>query len=102
MILTEDGGLMWIPRERNMIRIYTVLGTAQSDADGKLIRSSVTAETVLQAAQKHIYPYKLEYTYCDWWAAYQVGQRVAVENTISNRVFLAVSHIQRPIWKLRH
>lgn len=93
MIITDDGGLMWIPREKNMIRIYTVIGTAESDADGKLIRSSVTAEKILQAAQKHIYPYKLEYIYCDWWAAYQVGQRVALENTISDRVFLAVSSI---------
>lgn len=34
-------------------------------------------------------PYKLTYEYCDWWTAYQIGQRVGSNFSKNDRVFLA-------------
>ncbi|KAL8864163.1 MAG: hypothetical protein Q9174_007445, partial [Haloplaca sp. 1 TL-2023] len=35
-------------------------------------RSGITPDTILQAAQRIMKPYKLEYKYRDWWTVYQV------------------------------
>lgn len=35
-----------------------------------------------------MYPYELAYDYCDWWTAYQIGQRVGNSFSCDDRVFL--------------
>jgi len=52
-------------------------------------RSQITPEIILKAAQKIMSPYKLAYDYCDWWTAYQIGQRVGNEFSLDDRFFLA-------------
>jgi hypothetical protein len=44
---------------------------------------------ILKSAQKIMAPYKIEYTYCDWWTAYQIGQRVGSKFSKNERIFLA-------------
>lgn len=44
---------------------------------------------ILECAQKTLAPYKLDYEYCDWWTAYQIGQRVGSNFSKNERVFLA-------------
>lgn len=88
-IVSMGAGLLWVPRENGIVRIYCVLGAAKTDAEGKLIRSSVNPEMILQAVNGMLHPYKLSFKICEWWAAYQVGQRVTRENTDdSGHVFL--------------
>ena len=89
-VITKKGaGIQWIPREEGLVRIYCVLGNAQSDESGTLIRSSVTFEAIMAEICAQLLPYKLNYIRCDWWAAYQVGQRVAEDNMdASGRIFL--------------
>lgn len=58
-------GLMRIARERGMIRVYTVVGSAKSNEHGKLIQSSVTPDTILAAAQKMLHPYTLTHKKCE-------------------------------------
>ncbi|KAK4502098.1 hypothetical protein PRZ48_005521 [Zasmidium cellare] len=90
IIQGQRNGLMWIARERGLVRVYAVVGSAKSDEHGKLIRSSVTPDTILAAAQKMLHPYTLTYKKCELWAAYQIGQRVATDNMHgSGRIFLA-------------
>ena len=67
---------MVIPRENKLCRLYIQLTEVQPDSSGRADRSKITPEIILAAAQKIIAPYKLSYTYCDWWTAYQIGQRV--------------------------
>jgi len=44
---------------------------------------------ILKAAQKIMAPYKIDYEYCDWWTAYQIGQRVGSSFSKNERIFLA-------------
>ncbi|KAL9626538.1 MAG: hypothetical protein Q9204_007226 [Flavoplaca sp. TL-2023a] len=65
------------------------LSTMVISNDGRFDRSSITPETILQAAQKIMKPYKLEYKHRDWWTVYQIGQRVGNQFTAEDRIFLA-------------
>lgn len=44
---------------------------------------------ILKAANKTLAPYTLSYEYCDWWTAYQIGQRVGSNFSKNERIFLA-------------
>ncbi|KAI1454262.1 putative phenol 2-monooxygenase [Annulohypoxylon moriforme] len=85
----EDGSLMVIPRENKMVRLYIQLKEVTPDASGRADRSKITPEIILNAAQKILSPYKIDYEYCDWWTAYQIGQRVGTNFDAHKRVFLA-------------
>ena len=76
---------MIIPRENRLVRLYIQLKEVNSEVD----RSKITPEIILKAAQNIISPYKLAYDYCDWWTAYQIGQRVGNSFSCDDRVFLA-------------
>ncbi|KAI0195231.1 FAD binding domain-containing protein [Xylaria flabelliformis] len=83
-----SGSLMIIPRENKLVRLYIQL-TEVSAGCGRVDRSKITPDVIFKAAQKIISPYKLEYHYCDWWTAYQIGQRVGDKFSKLDRVFLA-------------
>ncbi|KAH7626048.1 FAD binding domain-containing protein [Sordaria sp. MPI-SDFR-AT-0083] len=85
----ENGSLMVIPRENRMVRLYIQLKEVVPDASGRADRSKITPDLIFRAAQKIIAPYKLDYEYCDWWTAYQIGQRIGNSFDVHNRVFLA-------------
>lgn len=79
---------MVIPRENKLVRLYIQITT--TEADGSPIdRKNITPEKILQSAQKTLAPYKLNYEYCDWWTAYQIGQRVGSNFSKNERIFLA-------------
>ncbi|KAK1525910.1 phenol hydroxylase [Colletotrichum costaricense] len=85
----ENGSLMVIPRENKLVRLYIQLKEVAPDASGRADRSKITPELIFGAAQKILSPYRIEYEYCDWWTAYQIGQRVGTEYDAHGRVFLA-------------
>lgn len=80
---------MVIPRENKLVRLYIQLTEIKPDASGRADRSKIVPETILKAAQKILSPYKLSYEVCDWWTAYQIGQRVGTNFDYNQRVFLA-------------
>lgn len=84
----NHGSVMVIPRENKLVRLYIQLQTTQHGG-GKVDRSKITPEMILQSAQRIIAPYNLTYEYCDWWTAYQIGQRVGDSFSLQERVFLA-------------
>ncbi|KAI0454681.1 FAD binding domain-containing protein [Xylaria acuta] len=84
----SSGSLMIIPREDKLVRLYIQL-TEVSAGGGRVDRSKITPEVIFKAAQKIISPYRLDYHYCDWWTAYQIGQRVGDKFSKLNRIFLA-------------
>lgn len=55
----------------------------------KVDRSNITPDMILKCAQRTLAPYKLDYEYCDWWTAYQIGQRVGSNFSKNERIFLA-------------
>ncbi|PCH00610.1 Monooxygenase, FAD-binding [Penicillium occitanis (nom. inval.)] len=86
----SSGSVMIIPRENKLVRLYIQLqATEHAQSEGKVDRSWITPDIILQSAQKIMHPYKLDYSYCDWWTAYQIGQRVGDNFSLHERVFLA-------------
>ncbi|ORY71420.1 phenol hydroxylase [Pseudomassariella vexata] len=85
----ENGSLMVIPRENKLVRLYIQLKEVTPDASGRADRTKIAPELIFRSAQKIIAPYNLDYQYCDWWTAYQIGQRVAPKFEAHERVFLA-------------
>ncbi|KAK8207396.1 FAD binding domain-containing protein [Phyllosticta capitalensis] len=86
----DQGTLMVIPRERGLVRLYIQLNEIKPDAaSGRADRSKITPDVIFKAAQKIIAPYQLRYNYCDWWTAYQIGQRVSPTFSLHDRIFLA-------------
>ncbi|KAJ5774399.1 hypothetical protein N7457_009295 [Penicillium paradoxum] len=84
------GSVMVIPRENKLVRLYIQLqSTSYQKSGAKADRSWITPEIILQSAQRILHPYKLDYAYCDWWTAYQIGQRVGDNFSLRDRVFLA-------------
>ncbi|GKT55658.1 FAD binding domain protein [Colletotrichum tofieldiae] len=86
--ICTSGALMIIPRENRIVRLYIQLKEV-SAAGGRVDRSQITPDLIFKSAQKIFRPYKLEYHYCDWWTAYQIGQRTGDHFSKLNRVFLA-------------
>ncbi|KAJ4251367.1 hypothetical protein NW762_011348 [Fusarium torreyae] len=85
----ENGSLMVIPRENKLVRLYIQLKEVATDASGRADRSKINPDLIFKAAQNIIAPYKLDYEYCDWWTAYQIGQRVGTAFDSHDRIFLA-------------
>lgn len=116
-IHSDNGSVMVIPRERiatgeYLTRLYVhvqeevkpdpdiaseegVKG-ASSKAEAKAKREKITMESILAQAQEVFKPYSIKpgrEDAVDWWAAYQIGQRVS-ENFVKqdskgvNRVFI--------------
>ena len=80
---------MVIPRENSLVRLYVQLNEVKPDASGRADRSQITPGVILQAAQRTLSPYKLDYKHCHWWTAYQIGQRVGTNFSKAERIFLA-------------
>jgi phenol 2-monooxygenase len=85
----ESGSVMLIPREKNLVRLYVQLTTTNRSGGKKIDRSTINPEVILASAQRILHPYRISYRYCDWWTAYQVGQRVGDNFSLAERVFLA-------------
>ncbi|KAJ6168564.1 hypothetical protein N7497_001407 [Penicillium chrysogenum] len=93
----DAGSLMVIPRENKLVRLYIQLQATDSQKNGsKADRSWITPEIILQSAQRIMHPYKLDYAYCDWWTAYQIGQRAGQGMNVSMHDTYNLG------WKLAH
>lgn len=83
----SSGSVMVIPRENKLVRLYIQITTTERGA--KIERSAINPKMILESAQRTMAPYKLDYEYCDWWTAYQIGQRVGSNFSKNERIFLA-------------
>jgi 2-polyprenyl-6-methoxyphenol hydroxylase-like FAD-dependent oxidoreductase len=81
------GSILWIPRERNMTRLYVEL----SATDGERVdRAKATPEYVINKAREAMHPFRLEWKTREWFGNYVVGQRVARHFMDSDaRIFIA-------------
>ena len=95
------GSILIAPREGKLARLYIQLNEA-SGKDGNLPHLEITPALILEAAQRIMEPYRLEFKYLDWWSVYkvsfnptqnsrgqssydQIQQRVASKFNIANR-----------------
>ncbi|KAH8807816.1 FAD binding domain protein [Xylogone sp. PMI_703] len=82
-----SGSVMVIPRENKLVRLYIQVTTTEKGST--VDRTQLSPEMILASALKIMAPYKLDYEYCDWWTAYQIGQRVGSNFSKHDRIFLA-------------
>ncbi|OJD15334.1 hypothetical protein AJ78_04418 [Emergomyces pasteurianus Ep9510] len=68
------GSVLWIPRERNMTRLYVELSSKEGD---RIDKSLATPEYVMSKAREAMAPYTLEWKSIEWFGNYVVSQRVA-------------------------
>jgi hypothetical protein len=86
----DHGSIITVPREGRLVRFYIQLHDLKTASeDERLDASKVKPETLIAAARKILYPFKMDYKVCDWWSCYRIGQRVAPTFTYKDRVFLA-------------
>ena len=84
-----------IPRENRIVRFYVQLLNPNTDLDIPAIKASYTIDSILKRARSIFSPYELTYDYCDWWSVYQVGQRMAKQYSIHDRLFLAGDAVRK-------
>ncbi|KAL3465221.1 pentachlorophenol 4-monooxygenase [Aspergillus heterothallicus] len=68
------GSILWIPRERNMTRLYVELSATAGE---RVDKAKATAEYVMARAKEAMKPFSLEWKSIEWFGNYVVGQRVA-------------------------
>ncbi|KAA8908203.1 FAD binding domain-containing protein [Sphaerosporella brunnea] len=107
-IHSNAASIMAIPREmienqQYMTRLYTQLedntdatssvGEGDARARARARRQNVTLPRILEQVKRTMEPFNVEIVKVDWWAAYQIGQRVATnfslkDNEGTERVFI--------------
>ncbi|KAL4915019.1 FAD binding domain-containing protein [Aspergillus aurantiobrunneus] len=68
------GSILWIPRERNMTRLYVELSATAGE---RVDKAKATPEYVMARAREAMKPFRLEWKSIEWFGNYVVGQRVA-------------------------
>ncbi|KAI4614906.1 uncharacterized protein J4E84_008882 [Alternaria hordeiaustralica] len=85
-IHSDNGSIMIIPRENNMVRLYIqVASSTDKDWDP---RKSATAEDVQARAKKIFEPYTISWDRVEWYSVYPIGQGIAERYTLDERVFM--------------
>ena len=88
--MTNAGGtILIIPRERNLVRFYVPVQVVDSATNGRFDRTSITPDMIRARVQEILRPYTFDFETCDWWTAYQIGQRIAPVFAKGSRMFLA-------------
>lgn len=114
-IHSSTGSIMVIPRERIsgnevLTRIYcqmedeverdptiaagpTTIDPSAAKQQAKKRREKVTLERIIAQSQKVLAPYTISFDDVDWWAAYQIGQRVTKQFSAADKNGVLRVHI---------
>ncbi|KAJ5147146.1 hypothetical protein N7526_000498 [Penicillium atrosanguineum] len=90
-VTNASGTILVIPRERRLVRLYVPVQVVDVAKNGnaRFNRSSITPEMIKERVQAILKPYTFDYKVCEWWTAYQIGQRIAPTFAKDDRIFLA-------------
>ncbi|KAI0364365.1 hypothetical protein BV20DRAFT_956369 [Pilatotrama ljubarskyi] len=89
---SRNGSCMVVPREGDLVRLYVQLSDRDvvDPATGRVDKSKMGPEKLLQVAQKSFEPFEIKNTGdFGWWTIYIIGQRVAAKYSVNERVFIA-------------
>lgn len=86
-VTSLSGTMLVIPREKKLVRFYVPVHI--TDGTDRFDRSAITPEKIKARVQAILSPYTFDFTICDWWTVYQIGQRIAPAFAKGNRAFLA-------------
>jgi 2-polyprenyl-6-methoxyphenol hydroxylase-like FAD-dependent oxidoreductase len=95
-IHSDQGSIMVIPREANMVRLYIQIASS-TDKDWNP-RKTATAEQVQKAAVTIFKPYEVSWDRVEWYSVYPIGQGIAERYTLDHRIFMGgdVCHTHSP------
>ncbi|KAJ1306382.1 hypothetical protein OPQ81_007387 [Rhizoctonia solani] len=89
-IHSDNGSCMIIPREGDLVRLYVQLAEIELGGTGRMDRSKMTPERIMEVAKRSFKPFRLEFPKAlDWWTIYIIGQRVASNFSAQERIFIA-------------
>ncbi|KAJ5575128.1 hypothetical protein N7450_009027 [Penicillium hetheringtonii] len=88
-ITHSSGTILVIPRERNLVRLYVPVQIVNNTSDTRFDRAAITLEMIKARVRNIMSPYTFDFQICDWWTAYQIGQRVAPSFNKGSRIYLA-------------
>ncbi|EJD48151.1 hypothetical protein AURDEDRAFT_183516 [Auricularia subglabra TFB-10046 SS5] len=89
-IHSSNGSCMVIPREGDVVRLYIQLEQAEFVENGRVDKSKVTPQRLMDVCRKSLHPYNISFPNpIMWWTLYIIGQRVAAKYSIHERVFIA-------------
>ncbi|EPQ56124.1 hypothetical protein GLOTRDRAFT_137955 [Gloeophyllum trabeum ATCC 11539] len=94
-IHSNNGSCMIVPREGDLVRLYLQLTDdnlkrVTNPNTGKPDISYCNPQQLLEVAKKTFYPYRIDADgEVGWWTLYIIGQRVASQFSINDRVFIA-------------
>ncbi|KAI0773261.1 FAD binding domain-containing protein [Trametes elegans] len=89
---STNGSCMVIPREGDLVRLYIQLADTDvvDPATGRVDKSRMGPQQLLAVAQKSFAPFHIDSSgHFDWWTLYIIGQRVAAQFSVNERVFIA-------------
>lgn len=81
----SHGSVLWACLDHGITRVGFAFPQKLWIAKG----ANITQEDVIQEAKKALQPFSLEFETVEWWTAYSVGQRLASDYRINNRVLIA-------------
>ncbi|KAF8841424.1 hypothetical protein BDN67DRAFT_967176 [Paxillus ammoniavirescens] len=86
-----NGTCMVVPRENDKVRLYIQLsgGDVFDPSTGRVDKSRMSPEKLLEVARKMFRPFELRTTEFEWWTIYTIGQRIASSYSVRERVFIA-------------
>ncbi|KXN90667.1 Phenol 2-monooxygenase [Leucoagaricus sp. SymC.cos] len=91
-IHSENGSCMIIPREGDGVRLYIQLSERDGAVDlatGRVDKSRVGPRKILEVARKTLAPFTIETPESfEWWTIYIIGQRVASQFSINERILI--------------
>ncbi|OJI91100.1 hypothetical protein ASPTUDRAFT_114203 [Aspergillus tubingensis CBS 134.48] len=73
---SPHGHLLVITRENNVVRFYVPL-QEEDEISPSFDRSTVTLDMLRERVKSIMSPFSFDFKICHWWAAYQVGRRLA-------------------------
>ncbi|EJC99941.1 uncharacterized protein FOMMEDRAFT_22425 [Fomitiporia mediterranea MF3/22] len=95
LIHSLGGSMMVIPREGDLVRLYTQLSDEDAqevlNVNGRVDMTKWGPEKLLEICKKQLYPYEITFPEdkLSWWTLYIIGQRVASSYTKNERIFIA-------------
>ncbi|PAV19767.1 hypothetical protein PNOK_0470100 [Pyrrhoderma noxium] len=94
IVHSNEGSMMVIPRENEMVRFYTQLSDEDAqeviNAKGRIDLTKWSPEKLLNICKNQLSPYDIKFPEeTNWWTLYIIGQRVASAYTKDERIFIA-------------
>ncbi|PCH36421.1 hypothetical protein WOLCODRAFT_108689 [Wolfiporia cocos MD-104 SS10] len=89
---SHNGSCMVVPREGDTVRLYVQLSDAdvRDGATGRVDKNKFSPERLLDVARRSLSPYTVAAPHgVEWWTLYIIGQRVASQFSVHERVFIA-------------